>query len=506
MRTINSIKNAIMSVISNLILIVFGFVTQKIFLQQLGVEILGINSLFTNIMSMMAIAELGFGVSILYNLYKPIAQDDKEQIKSLMSFYKKSYRCIAGIILALGLCILPFLNSIVETTVDINIYVVFMLFVGDTIASYLLSYKRSLLYAYQENYIVDLAHIIYIIVLNVLEIALLYTTKSFILILIIKIVCRLAENIEISIIVNKRFPFIKEKNVKKISKDVLNDIKIKIKSLLFHRIGGIVVLGSDSIVITKVLGITQMGIYSNYNTVLSAITNLLTQILNAITGSVGNLLVTESTDKTYSIYKKISFVNSLIYSFATIGIYTCIQTLIKVWVGEEYLITQLALIVICINFYFQGQRNTINVFKNAAGIFYEDRYIPLVEAIVNLVSSIILAKFFGLAGVFMGTIISVAVLFLYSYPKYVYKPLFKREKRQYIKEVGKYFLIMLATGAVISIIISNIQINNLFVQLIINVIVCTILFILINYIIFRKTEEFKYCKNMALNFLAHRKS
>ena len=505
MRTANSIKNAIISVISNLMSIIFGFITQKILLQQLGVEILGVNSLFTSIMSMMAIVELGFGVSILYNLYKPIAEDNKEQIKSLMSFYKKSYHCIAGIILFIGLCILPFLNNIVGKTIDnINIYIVFILFVGDTIASYLLSYKRSLLYAYQKNYIVDIIHILYILVLNILQIIVLYLTKSFILFLILKIICRLAENIIISILVNKKFPFIKEKNVVKIKKDILDDIVKKIKSLFLHRIGGIIVLGSDSIIITKFLGIATMGIYSNYNVVLTALNNLLTQILNGVTASVGNLLVTENKDKSYSIYKKISFVNFLIYSFATIGIYTCIQPLIKIWVGESYLIAEFALIIICINFYFQGQRNTINVFKNAAGIFYEDRYIPLVEATVNLVASIILVKVFGLAGVFIGTIISVSVLFLYSYPKYVYKALFNKKKIQYIKEVFGYFIIMIITAFIINFIITNISIENLYLQLIINVMLCTILFTVINLIIFHKTEEFKYYKNILYKVLFHK--
>ena len=505
MRTINSIKNAIMSIIASIITIIFGFITQKVFLDQLGVELLGLNSLFTSIMSMMAIAELGFGVSILYNLYKPIAEDNKEQIKSLMNFYKKSYHCIAVIILLVGLCILPFLNTIVGKTInDINIHIVFMLFVGDTIASYLLSYKRSLLYAYQENYIIDTVHIIYILLVNVFQIILLYLTRSFILVLIVKIICRFLENIIISEIVNRRFPYIKEKNIEKISKNILADIKKKVKSLLFHRIGGIVVLGSDSIIITKFLGIATMGIYSNYNIVLNAINNLLTQILSAITASVGNLLVTENSNKTYNIYKKISFANFLIYSFATIGIYTCIQPLIKVWVGENYLIAELALIMICINFYFQGQRNTINVFKNAAGIFYEDRYIPLVEATVNLVASIILVKIFGLAGVFMGTIISVSVLFLYSYPKYVYKTLFNKNRIQYIKEIMGYFVVMIVTAFIINLIISNIIIKNLYMQLLINVMLCTILFIVINFILFFRTEEFVYYKKMFYKLIFHK--
>lgn len=502
MRTVNSIKNVIMSLISSGLTILFGFITQRVFLQTLGLEVLGINSLFNSIISMMAIAELGFGVSILYNLYQPIAENNKEKIKSLMSFYKKSYHCIAGIIFLIGIILLPFLKNIVgEITIPINIYSIFILFIIDCIASYLLSYKRSLLYANQKNYIVDIIHVLYILVLNIGQILILYISKSYILFLLIKIICRFAENIIISKIVNKMYPFIKEKDVQKIEKNILDDIVKKVKSLFLHRIGGIVVLGSDSIIITKFLGVTQMGLYSNYSVVITAISNLLTQIFNGLTASVGNLLVTENEEKSYEIYRKISFLNFFMYSLATIGVFNCIQPLIKIWMGEEYLIGELPLLMICINFYFQGQRNTINTFKNAAGIFYEDRYIPLLEAAVNLIFSIIFVQFLGLAGVFMGTIASVTVLFLYSYPKYVYKTLFKKKQTEYIKEVVKFFFIMVTTAIIINIIINQIVFNNVYLQFIINVFMCIVATLLIYTIIFYKTEEFSYYKNIIMTIL-----
>lgn len=497
MRTANSIKNVITSIISSIMTILFGFITQKVFLHILGIEVLGINSLFNSIISMMAIAELGFGISILYNLYKPIVENDKEKIKSLMNLYRKSYYAIAGIIFLIGLCLLPFLKNIVgETNVQLNLNIIFMLFIMDCIASYLLSYKRSLLYANQKNYIIDLVHILYILILNISQILILYITKSYILALILKIMCRFIENILISKIVNRRYPFIKEKQVEKLDKNVLDDIKKKIKSLLYHRIGGIVVLGSDSIIITKFLGVAQMGLYSNYNTVLSAISSLLTQTFNGLTASVGNLLTTENEEKTYQVYKKISFMNFFIYSIATIGIYNCIQPLITIWLGKQYLIDKLVLLVIAINFYLQGQRNTMNTFKNAAGIFYEDRYIPIVEAATNLIFSIIFVIFFKLAGVFMGTIVSVLVLFLYSYPKYVYKPLFKKRRIEYIKETFKYFFIMILTGLITNIIISQLNFENIYIQFLVNVVIC-IAFTLITYtVIFYKSEEFKYYLNI----------
>ena len=171
MRSANSIKNAITAMISNIVTILIGIVSQAIFIKTLGTEYLGINGLFTNIISMLGIVELGIGSAIIYNLYEPIAKKDENKIKALMNFYKKSYRIIAMVVFILGLSIMPFLNNIIgNISVDINIKFVYLLFIIDVVASYLLTYKRSILYANQKTYITNIVHIGYLIIMNLLQI------------------------------------------------------------------------------------------------------------------------------------------------------------------------------------------------------------------------------------------------------------------------------------------------------------------------------------------------
>ena len=214
MRKKNSIRNIIVALTLNTINILIGFVAQKIFINTLGQTYLGINGLFTNIISMLSIADLGIGAAITYNLYKPIAEDNKERISILINFYKKSYRIIALVILLLGCIIMPFLTSIISKNdiqnININIYIVFALFLIDTVASYLLTYKRSILYANQKNYIINLVHIGYILILNIIQVVILLFTHNYYLYLIIKIICRILENVIITIIVNKMYPYLRK--------------------------------------------------------------------------------------------------------------------------------------------------------------------------------------------------------------------------------------------------------------------------------------------------------
>ena len=339
MRSTNSIKNAITAVVSNIVTILIGIVSQAIFIKTLGAEYLGINGLFTNIVSMLGIVELGIGSAIIYNLYEPIAKDDTEKIKSLMNFYKKSYRIIAVIVFIIGMMVIPFLKNIVgNVSIGINIEFIYSLFIIDVVASYLLTYKRSILYANQKTYITNIVHIGYLIVMNTLQIVILLIAKKFIVYLIIKIICRILENVVITIIANRKYPYINEKNVKKIDKKTTKDIVKKVKGLIFHKVGSFVVLGTDNIIISKFLGVVTVGLYSNYNMIIQAVSNLFLQVFDSLTASVGNLLVENNCKKSYEIYKNMLMMNSILFTFATTEIICLIEPFIKVWIGEQYLL------------------------------------------------------------------------------------------------------------------------------------------------------------------------
>ncbi len=500
MRVTNSIKNTIAVFIVNIVVIIVGLISQRVFVNTLGLAYLGLNGLFTNIISMLAIAELGIGTAITYNLYAPIANNDKEKIKSLMQFYKKCYSAIVVIIFSIGIAIMPFLNSIVgKVDINYNIYIIFILFIIDTICSYLLVYKRSILYANQMNYIVNIVHVISLVILNAIQIIILVLTQNYILYLIIKIIFRLIENVVINYIANKKYPYIKESNIKNLDKNVLTDIKRKVKALVLHRVAGFVVLGTDNIIISKFFGVVYVGLYANYYLIISSVGNLISQFFTSITASVGNLLVEENNEKAYSIYNKILFLNFWIFGFASASIFCMIDPFIKLWIGEQYILSKFILATLVGNFYIQGMRQTISLYKAAAGIYYEDRYIPLLEALINIVASILFMTFFGLAGVFIGTIISTLLLYLYSYPKYVYIKLFNRSHISYVKK----FIMQLFIAFIIVIITyyaTNIfYFDSIILKLIYNLICCLIIPNLILFLLMHKTDEFIYYKNMFYN-------
>lgn len=499
MRTKSSIKNTLTSILVNTLTILIGFFAQAVFIKILGAEYLGINGLFTNIISMLGIVELGIGSAIIYNLYQPFEKKDKETIKSLMKFYRKAYHLIAIIVFILGIVLIPFLGFFIgEVNIDINLQFVYFLFILDIVCSYLLSYKRSILYANQKNYLIQIIHLFYLVILNGLQLFILYVSKNYYLYLVIKIIMRVLENLVISIVVDFNYPYLNSKQVKKLDSKIEKDIFKKVKALFFHKIGAFIILGTDNIIISKFLGVVVVGLYSNYYLIINSIQTLFGQAITALTPSVGSLLVTESKEKVYDIFKKVRFINFWIACFTTTAILVIIQPFIKIWVGSSYLLDNMVLYVLVFNFYMTMMRYSYMTFKEAGGIFYEDRFVPLFESLLNIIFSCLLVKIFGLSGVFMGTVISGLVLWCYSYPKYVYKNLFGREYKDYIKEtIGYIFLFILIAG--FSYFISNFFIvQSDLLQVTVNVFISILIPNLLILLMFYQTEQFKYFKNLIL--------
>lgn len=500
MRTKNSIKNTIVSFGSNLLTIIIGLVAQAIFIKILGSEYLGINGLFSNIISMLGIVELGVGSAIIYHLYKPIAENDTKKVKALMNFYKKCYNIIALIILILGLMITPYLRYFIEdVTVDINIPLVYIMFIIEIVCSYLLSYKRSIINANQKNYLVNFIHIGYLIILNALEIVILILTKNYYLYLGLKIVMRILENVGITLLANKLYPYLKD-NDEKLDETTKKDIFQKVRALFFHKIGGFIVLGTDNIIISKFIGIIEVGLYSNYYMIIDAVEKLFGQVIRVITPSVGNMLVSESKEKSFEVFKRVRFLNFWIATFSGISLLIVMDSFITVWIGNEYLLTTCVLIVLVLNYYAKSMRSCHAIFKDAAGIYYEDRFIPLLESILNIVASLILLKYFGLAGVFMGTIISSLALYCISYPKYVYKKLFNRSYFDYAKETLGYLSIFLVLAYITFKISRLIVIESNILTLLINCIIAVVIPNLILILLFWKTNNFKYYFELLKSF------
>ena len=492
MRKKNSILNMIGSMGSYSMTLIFSFVTQACIIRFLGIEYSGVNGLFTNIITMLSIAELGIGTTIIFKLYKPIAEKNKEEIKSWMKFYKICYRYVALFVAIIGIILIPFVPAIVgKVTIPDNIIFLYIITLLDTVLSYIMTYKRSLLYADQKNYVINIVHMGYVIFMNVTQILLLYLTKNYVVFLMIKLVYRLLENIIINIYVDKNYPYINEKS-KNIAKEEKQDLFNRIKAIFLQKISFVINKGIDSITISFFLGIAAVGYYTNYNLIATALSGIIFQIVSALCASVGSLLTENDSEKSYAVYKKINMLNSFLTSVIIAGFIAAIQPFISLWLGEDYLLPNIVIISFSIYIYADSIRRSITIYKEAAGICKEDQFMYVIMALINLISSVLLCKWIGTSGVILGTALSYLFLIIYSYPKYIFYPLFNKSYKEYYIENFKYLIFIIFTSCISFFIGKILFIRNFFLTFLLDgflsVIVVTILFIFI----YRKTEEFNF--------------
>lgn len=502
MRTQNSIKNSITSAVTSALGIIVGFVAQAIFIKILGIEYLGLNGLFSNVLNMLNIFELGIGASIIYSLYIPVANNDIENIKGITNFYKKIYNTIAIIIFTIGLSFCPFIKYFVEDiNININIYAVYILSLLSIVSSYIFTYKRSIINADQKVYVINIIHSIYLIALNVFQLIILYYTKNFYFYLGVKIFCQIIENLLITTYANKKYRYLKEKNIKKIEKSFEKNIFKNVKALFLHKVGSALVFGTDNIIISKFLGVITVGYYSNYSTIINTINNLLSKTISAVTASVGNLCINNSTQKKFDVFKKIRFVNYFLSCYTAMELLCVIQTFISIWLGSQYLISDITVIILIVSYFSTSMRTTYGVYRDSNGIWEKDKYVPICEAIINITTSIALAKIMGLIGVFIGTIISGLIWWCYAFPKYVYKPIFERKYKNYIFESLKFLGTFTVTGILCFEVSKLIAIDSLIVKLLLQFIVTTLIFLIVNMLFYKKDENYIFFKNLVLSRL-----
>lgn len=461
-RTSNSIKNTIAGVIANIVNILVGFIAQRFFVQILGVEFLGINGIFANILSLLNIVELGIGEAIIFNLYKPIAKHDTRKIRSLMLFYKKAYRVIAFTIAGVGLILTPFIEQVTGgTSVDVNLKIVFLLFLGQTVSSYLATYKRSIVYAMQKNYVISVIHIAYLLALNIAQITILYTTKNYYLYLFAKIICNLAENFSINFYARKHYSEFFDRRAEKIDKSTSRDISRRVKAMGLHKIGGFIINGTDNLLISNLFGIASVGLYSNYYLITNAATQLFSQVINSSTASIGNLLTEKNTEKNFKTYKRIRFLNFYLATVTGACLLSLIQPFITLWLGEEYLLPLSVVVVITINYYQKLMRKTYDSFMVAAGICVENRFVPLIESVLNIIFSIVFAKLFGIIGIFIGTVVSGFALWFYSYPRFMYEKILERPAFEYFWDFLRSFAAFVLLAGLTYFLVSLIRVDGL---------------------------------------------
>ena len=494
-RTKNSIINSIVSVSTQVLIILISFIGRTFFIKFLGADYLGVNGLFTNILSVLSFAELGIGTAIIYSLYKPIANQDEKKISAYVNLYAKTYRIIGLVILVIGLAIIPLLPYFIKDYSqyeNINIVLVYVLFLVNSSITYFYSYKRSLIVANQKKYIDSINRIVCLALLNIVQILILYKTRNYILYLCIQIIFSILENISISIIANKLYPFLKKYKKEKTTETEKKDLVQNVKSLIMHKVGAILVSNTDNLLISAFIGLNIVGIYSNYSLIITAVKTILNQMFASITASVGNLNTEENYQKSYNIFYLILFTNFWLVCVIATVLIAVLNDFIIIWVGEEYLLSFPVLLAIVINFFLYEMRQTLFIYKDTYGLFRYDRYIPIIEAIINLVASIILVKFLGILGIFLGTIISTICTCFWTEPYFLYKIKFHHKLREYFKKYIFYIVITILIMVIVIGILQFIVTGHNIYLLIIKGILSFIIPNLILVCIFYRTKEFKY--------------
>lgn len=490
-RTENTIRNFEFGVICQIVNIVLSFIVRTVFVKILKENYLGVNGLFTNILTILSFAELGIGSAIIYNMYKPIADGDEEKIKSLMNLYKTAYRVIGILIAVAGILLIPFLDVLIKDKPDIpeNLTLIYLLFLSNTVLSYFWSYKKSIIIGVQKEYIIDIYKIIFYFVRSILQILILIVWKSFIWYLIIQVVCTLLENICTSVQANYMFPYLKDKNVQKISKDEGKHIFKNVRALAVYKFGSVILNGTDNIVISAIIGLSAVGILSNYNLIVSSVVAVLGTALSGMTASIGNLNVTSTKENKEQVFYELFFILTWLYGLCSIGLIILLSPFIELWLGLEYVMPLTSVLALILHFYVNGVQFAGYTYRTTTGLFEKGKIAPIIAAILNIILSLILGKFMGVAGILFATSIARLLTTTWIDPYLVHKYQFKTSVKKFYKRYVINFIIVLV-NFLICFCITNLIDNSLIgfmLKILIVLLVANINF----FIAFYHSKEFK---------------
>lgn len=495
-RVQSAVRNIAFGYIGNLTTQLLGLILRTCFIFYLGDTLNGINDLYTGILSVLSMAELGVGTALNYSLYGPVARKDHEKIKSYMLLYKQAYRVIGLVIAVIGLAIAPLLPYLVKqpegvSVRDLTLY--YFIFLFNTVSSYFVAYKYSLVNAEQNNYIQTNIITVTKMITVTLQLFVVVFTGNFYLYLLTAAFVELLQKFFVSWYLNRRYPYLLDKDIKKLSKEETGEIINKTKALVFHKIGDVARLQTDSMIISSFINVTLVGFVGNYNIILNSVANFVNIIFNSVLSSFGNLISTESKEKQYRIFLVYRFFACWIYGFSAVGFFLLLTPFIILWPSMGIGKTLPVVVVGCIltDYYFKGERIVLSNFKTAAGVFEQDKYLALTQGAVNLIISIVLVQKIGLVGVYIGTIIS-GLMANITKPFIIYKVCFDRKAKSYFLDSVKYLAVVTGILVVLLGIRKVIMPEVTIVSFVIMFLIICAVFNGVFLLLFRKTEEFGY--------------
>lgn len=483
-------KNIIWAIIYQITVIILPFITRTIMIYTWGSEYLGLNSLFTSILSVLNVAELGIGNAVVYAMYKPLALNDNKTICALLGFYRKIYHIIGLVVVIGGLAILPFIRYLISGNIpdDVNVYILFLIYLLDTSGSYFLfSYQAAILKANQRNEIINKVSAGISIIKSVGQILVLLLCKNYYLYALFVPLASILVNIIVACVTRKIYPNYSCKG--KIDQRLKTEIKKKVMALFVSKTTGIIYNSSDSIAISAFLGLITLTKYNNYYYILNAVSAVVSSIFSSITSTIGNSIVLESEEKNYKDYINLSFINSWIVGWCTVCLFCLYQSFMKIWIGEQLMFDEGIIIGFCLYFYVQQLKTVLNVYRDAAGLWREDMWRDCIANIFDIVANIILVQIIGVYGILISTII--AILFI-SYPWQawtVHKNLFHCSMWPYIGKLGFYSFVTIGACWFTNYICNYIRGDGVG-QLFIKAFICCTIPNVIFLICYFKTKEF----------------
>lgn len=506
-RTEHSVQNVKYALAFQAVFFILQFLLRRVFVRTLSSAYLGLNGTYTNLISLLSVAELGVGGTISFSLYKPVADKDEERIAALVGLYRRVCAWIGVAVAVFGLALLPFLPRFIGDLAlfpDHRLY--YLLFLAESVSSYYLLYRQVLIGADQRQYIITFYQYAVLILITLLQMLFLVRTGNYLVFLCLRIAGAVTANALLFRKAGRLYPFlIKYKNARP-DKATEKEIVKNTKAMAAHKLGGVAVNGTDNILIAAFAGIVNVGKYSNYLMVINGLNTLYDLIFRSLLGSIGNLGATESSENIARVFKRVNFMGEWLYGVSSVCLAVLFQPFIRLWVGEEFLFSLPLVLLISTNFYVSGMRKAVLTFRDPLGLFWYDRYKPLAEALINLAVSVVLAVRFGIAGILLGTLISTLATCFWIEPYVLYRYGLKNALplSGYFAEYLKNTLITVTAGLAVQALCSLIPERGV-LFFILRMGACFIAANLIFLLFYGRREEFRYYRGLLAALLRRNK-
>ncbi len=504
------IKNVSSQLISTLLHSTLGFISRRVFLITLGENLLGLNGVMTSVIGMLSLAELGAGEAINYSLYEPLAKNDREEIKAIMALYRKLYLYIGTVILLLGLLLLPVLPYFVEVTVPLKtVYIAFGAYLMDTFLSYNLAYSRNIIIADQKSYITTRIKAVAQTVMSFLQIIFLLVARNYYVYLLIKMLVTFLQNYYSHWKANQMYCYLREGKPRKISKEYVNTLISNMKALCIIRVASYCVSGTDNLLLSSFVSLAAVAIYDNYVTVFNVFNTTINILFNKTSAVIGNYIVVNGPQNAYPVFKKLFFANFLLSSYTSIGMILVGNEVISVWLGNAYTWSIGIVVLLVFNNYSRSILQSCEAFRAAMGMYSPKpfvKYLSLFEGILNLASSLVFVFILGnrIVGIFLGTMVS-AMVSTVSVPWIVYRFIFKKSLREFYIIYFKYMGIALVALGTSWGLCDLMYVPSHFANIFIGIFACTLATGAVYFLVFCKTEEFRYFWEFGKSFLKKRR-